>query len=60
MIIADHDDRVVPAHSYKYTAQLQHDLGQKLADTPLMIRVDTNSGHGSGKPISKWVSMISL
>ncbi|CAG2105309.1 unnamed protein product [Medioppia subpectinata] len=55
VLTADHDDRVVPAHSYKYAAQLQYELGAKLADTPLMIRIDTNSGHGAGKPISKWI-----
>ena len=54
-MVADHDDRVVPAHSYKFTAQLQYSLGSKLPETPLMIRIDSNSGHGGGKPISKWV-----
>ncbi|XP_054157272.1 uncharacterized protein LOC128955623 [Oppia nitens] len=55
VLTADHDDRVVPAHSYKFIAQLQYQLGNKLPDTPLMIRIDTNSGHGAGKPISKWI-----
>jgi prolyl oligopeptidase len=47
---ADHDDRVVPAHSFKYTATLQ------AADTgpaPKLIRIETNAGHGAGKPTSK-------
>ena len=47
---ADHDDRVVPAHSFKYTAALQ------AADTgpaPKLIRIETNAGHGAGKPTSK-------
>ncbi len=47
---ADHDDRVVPAHSFKYAAALQ------AADTgsaPKLIRIDSNAGHGAGKPISK-------
>lgn len=47
---ADHDDRVVPAHSFKYAAALQ------AADTgsaPKLIRIDSNAGHGSGKPMSK-------
>ncbi|MFG6490165.1 prolyl oligopeptidase family protein [Roseateles sp. BYS78W] len=46
----DHDDRVVPAHSFKYTATLQ------AADTgpaPKLIRIETNAGHGAGKPTSK-------
>ena len=47
---ADHDDRVVPAHSFKYAAQLQwSDTG----DAPKLIRIDTNAGHGGGKPVSK-------
>ncbi len=41
---ADHDDRVVPAHSFKYTAALQHAQG---GTNPVLIRVDTNSGHGA-------------
>ncbi len=47
---ADHDDRVVPAHSFKYTAALQ------AADTgaaPKLIRIETSAGHGAGKPTSK-------
>lgn len=59
VLTADHDDRVVPLHSYKFIAQLQYTLGNTVGkDTPLMIRVDSNSGHGAGKPVSKWVSLI--
>ncbi|KAM9965313.1 hypothetical protein ACTFIW_005129 [Dictyostelium discoideum] len=48
----DHDDRVIPAHSYKFISELQYQLGKKV-DTPLLIRVDKDSGHGAGKGLSK-------
>jgi prolyl oligopeptidase len=41
---ADHDDRVVPAHSFKYAAALQH---AQAGANPVLIRIDTNSGHGA-------------
>jgi prolyl oligopeptidase len=47
---ADSDDRVVPAHSFKYAAALQASM---IGDKPHLIRVDANSGHGSGKPTDK-------
>ncbi|MGY2894163.1 prolyl oligopeptidase family serine peptidase [Deinococcus sp. UYEF24] len=43
----DHDDRVVPAHSYKFAAQLQHD---QQGSAPVLLRVQTRAGHGAGKP----------
>lgn len=49
---ADHDDRVVPLHSYKYVAALQEAQG---VDNKTLLRLDTNAGHGSGKPASKWI-----
>jgi prolyl oligopeptidase len=47
---ADHDDRVVPAHSFKFAAELQRTHG---CDAPVLIRIETNAGHGAGKPTSK-------
>ena len=41
---ADHDDRVVPAHSFKYAAAMQAAQG---GDNPIVIRIDTKSGHGA-------------
>jgi prolyl oligopeptidase len=46
----DHDDRVVPAHSYKFAAALQAAQG---GDAPVLIRIDTKAGHGGGKPTTK-------
>lgn len=47
---ADHDDRVVPAHSFKFAAQLQASNSGK---NPTLIRIEKNAGHGAGKPTSK-------
>ena len=49
----DHDDRVVPAHSYKFAAALQHAQG---GAAPILLRVDTRAGHGRGKPIAMQVA----
>ena len=48
----DHDDRVVPAHSFKFAAELQA-KGAKL--NPLLIRIETDAGHGAGTPVSKTI-----
>jgi prolyl oligopeptidase len=47
---ADHDDRVVPAHSFKFAAALQH---AQAGDEPVLIRIETRAGHGAGTPTSK-------
>jgi prolyl oligopeptidase len=49
---ADHDDRVVPGHSFKFSAALQ--LAQA-ADRPVLIRIETKAGHGAGKPTLKLI-----
>jgi prolyl oligopeptidase len=46
----DHDDRVFPAHSFKYAAELQH---LRAAGAPVLLRVDRRAGHGAGKPTVK-------
>ena len=48
----DHDDRVVPAHSFKFAAELQD---KQAGENPVLIRIDVNAGHGAGKPISKTI-----
>ncbi|MEM5496462.1 prolyl oligopeptidase family serine peptidase [Paraglaciecola mesophila] len=48
----DHDDRVVPAHSFKFAAQLQD---KNTGPNPMLIRIETNAGHGAGTPISKTI-----
>lgn len=52
---ADHDDRVVPAHSFKFAATLQAAQG---CDRPALIRIDTDAGHGAGKPTSKKIDEL--
>ena len=52
---SDHDDRVVPAHSFKFAATLQAD---QAADVPTLIRIETKSGHGGGRPTSKVIDEV--
>ncbi|WP_111707125.1 prolyl oligopeptidase family serine peptidase [Lutibacter citreus] len=49
---ADHDDRVVPAHSFKFAAELQ---AKQAGVNPTLIRIETNAGHGLGTPVSKTI-----
>jgi prolyl oligopeptidase len=50
---ADHDDRVVPAHSFKFAARLQE---THAGDAPVLIRIETKAGHGAGKPTTKLIA----
>jgi prolyl oligopeptidase len=52
---ADHDDRVVPGHSFKYMAALQ---AAQAGDRPVLIRIDVKSGHGGGKPTAKLIDEV--
>tara|TARA_Y200000002_G_scaffold11460_1_gene9403 strand:+ start:152 stop:2272 length:2121 start_codon:yes stop_codon:yes gene_type:complete len=51
----DHDDRVVPAHSFKFAAQLQN---KQNGENPILIRIETNAGHGAGTPVSKRIEQF--
>ncbi len=51
----DHDDRVVPAHSFKFAAQLQ---SKQSCKNPVFIRIETNAGHGAGTPVSKIIDQM--
>jgi prolyl oligopeptidase len=53
---ADHDDRVVPAHSFKFAAALQ---AAHKGDAPVLIRIETKAGHGAGKPTTKIIEEAS-
>jgi len=52
ILTSDHDDRVVPGHSFKFAATMQAD---QAGPAPVLIRVQTKAGHGAGKPISKQI-----
>ncbi len=51
----DHDDRVFPAHSFKFAAALQHAQG---GDAPILLEVETKAGHGAGKPTAKLIDEV--
>lgn len=55
IVTADHDDRVVPAHSFKFTAALQAAQG---GSAPVLIRIETKAGHGGGKPTTKAIEEV--
>lgn len=52
ILTGDHDDRVVPAHSFKFAAELQD---KQASANPVLIRIETNAGHGAGTPVSKTI-----
>ena len=49
----DHDDRVVPAHSFKFAAELQE---KNTGNNPMLIRIDVNAGHGAGKSVQQTIN----
>lgn len=51
----DHDDRVVPAHSFKFAAELQL---KNTGDNPILIRIETDGGHGGGTTTDKWIEAV--
>lgn len=55
ILTGDHDDRVVPAHSFKFAAALQHAQG---CDNPVLIRIETRAGHGAGRPLWMTIEQI--
>ncbi len=55
MTTADTDDRVVPGHSFKFIAALQH---AQAGPAPVLIRISKRAGHGQGKPVGKWIEEI--
>ncbi|MFW5713347.1 MAG: prolyl oligopeptidase family serine peptidase [Brevefilum sp.] len=56
VLTGDHDDRVFPAHSFKFAAKLQQAQG---GDAPILIRIETRAGHGAGKPTKKLIEEFS-
>jgi prolyl oligopeptidase len=61
LLTADHDDRVVPLHSYKLLATMQYELGLSLENSPqtnpIIARIEVKAGHGAGRPTQKMVTI---
>jgi prolyl oligopeptidase len=59
LLTADHDDRVVPLHSYKLLATMQYELGLSLENSPqtnpIIARIEVKAGHGAGRPTQKMI-----
>jgi prolyl oligopeptidase len=55
IVTADHDDRVVPAHSFKFAAELQH---RQVGENPVLIRIETRAGHGGGMPVRMRMDLV--
>ena len=55
VMTGDHDDRVFPAHSFKYAAELQY---RQTGTQPILLRVDRRAGHGAGKPTLKAIEEV--
>lgn len=58
ILTADHDTRVFPSHSFKLAAHLQDKLGKRLTETPMLLRIDIDAGHGDGKSATKLIDEI--
>jgi prolyl oligopeptidase len=56
VLTGDHDDRVFPAHSFKFAAKLQQ---AQAGEAPVLIRIETRAGHGAGKPTAKLIEEFS-
>ncbi|HEX3467598.1 MAG TPA: prolyl oligopeptidase family serine peptidase [Candidatus Elarobacter sp.] len=55
VMTSDHDDRVFPAHSFKFTAEMQH---AQAGDAPILLRVESKAGHGAGRPTDKIIDDV--
>ena len=64
VLTGDHDDRVVPLHSHKFTATLQHATAGRPGSAPVLTRIETATGHGAGKPAamvaSEWADLLAF